>query len=163
MSSRASGPSPRPYIYLPIQAECLICSRIYFSQCAWRPNYAWWAKKISKGAKKNTLLPPVVPPFVFLVLPFFWCCRLSKFHLFKTFKLLKYQCTSQWYWCLPSFDLVVEADHVVVPWMVRGQETSMSHVAVLPPVFQPQILNIFVAVWTCKLSFRAPTRKHIML
>src|SRR6185437_16092194 len=71
-----------------------------------------------------------------------------------TFKLLKYLCTSQWYWCLPGFDLVV------APWMVWGQEMSMSHVAVLPPMFQPQILSIFVAVWTCKLSFRASTRKH---
>src|SRR6185312_12251659 len=79
--------------------------------------------------KKNTLLPLVVPSFVFVAFPFFLCCRLSKFHLFKTFKLLKYLCTSQWYWCLHGFNLVVEADLIVAPWMVRGQETSMSHVS----------------------------------
>jgi hypothetical protein len=56
--------------------------------------------------------------------------------------------------------LLLKLTALLRPGWSGGQKTSMCHVAVLPPMFQPQILSMFVVVWTCKPSFSAPTRQH---
>jgi hypothetical protein len=108
---------------------------------------------------KSTLLPPVVASVVFVMLPFFD----NKVFQNSTCSKVEY-CSST---CAPdsgSGASLVSTLLLKMTVLLRhgwsGGKMSMCYVAVLPPMFQPQILSMFVEVWTCKLSFSVPTKQH---
>ena len=85
--------------------------------------------------KENTLLPPVVPSIIFISLLPLLRCSHSKCDLLEALVLLQDLCTSEGHWSLPRFNLVIEADLAPPPLVVRRQETTMAHVAMLTTIF----------------------------